>query len=68
MIDIGPLKNSLGLEIDYCQQNSKINISQKHFMESLAKKFQILEAKSFQTLMETNLRLLPEESDNLAEN
>lgn len=68
MTDVGLIKNYLGLEIDYNPANSKVSISQENYILSLAEKFQIKDSKPYQTPMESNLKLLPAENDEMSPN
>lgn len=58
MEHLGEAKHFLGLNIDICQQNNKIIINQKHFIEQLLIKFNMVPAKGI-TPIEKNLKLEP---------
>ncbi|CAG4974137.1 unnamed protein product [Colias eurytheme] len=62
MKDIGIVKNYIGIEIEYMYNQSNIlTLSQKCYIESLAKRYNIENAKLFKTPIEINLKL--EQSD-----
>lgn len=62
MKDMGKAKNYIGIEIKYnFNQNNYLTLSQKSYIESLAKRYNIENAKLFKTPMEINLKL--EQSD-----
>jgi hypothetical protein len=62
MKDLGRVKNYIGIDIEYNYNKNGKNImtlSQKNYIESLATKYQIENAKLYNTPMETNLKLEP---------
>jgi len=59
MKDMGKVKTYLGTEIDYDCKNNKMTLDQSKYIESLAKKYNIENAKLYKTPMEQNLSLEP---------
>lgn len=57
MKDMGKIKNYLGINIDYNNNENIMTLSQKIYIESLARKYKIENSKLYNTPMETNLRL-----------
>lgn len=66
MKDLGKVKQYLGIDIEYDPKQKKMTLSQGKYIESLAEKFNVKEAKKYETPMEQNLSLEPGEvNDNL---
>lgn len=57
MKDMGKVDSYLGINIDYNINENEMTLSQKSYIESLAKKYKIENSKLYSTPMETNLRL-----------
>ena len=57
MKDLGKVGNYIGIDIDYSKDRSKITLSQKKYIESLAVKYNLENAKLYDTPMEANLKL-----------
>lgn len=62
MKDLGEVKTYLGINIDYDRENSKMTLDQKDYIESLARKYNIIESKLYSTPMEQTLSLQPAQS------
>jgi len=60
--DMGEVKTYLGIQIDYDCKNNKMTLDQSKYIESLAKKYNIENAKLYKTPMEQNLSLKPSQS------
>lgn len=66
MKDLGKVKNYIGINIEYnYDQDNILTLSQEHYIESLAKRYNIENAKLYKTPMEINLKL---EKSELNEN
>lgn len=66
MKDLGKVKQYLGIDIEYEPKQKKMTLSQGKYIDSLAEKFNVKEAKKYETPMEQNLSLEPGEvNDNL---
>ncbi|KAK9738353.1 hypothetical protein QE152_g9995 [Popillia japonica] len=61
MKDLGEAKQYLGIEIEYNKAERKMTLSQQRYIESLAKKYGVIESKKYNTPMEMNLKLMPAE-------
>ena len=57
MKDLGKVKTYLGIDIDFKYDKQIITLSQEKYIESLANKYKIKDAKLFATPMEQNLKL-----------
>ena len=57
MKDLGDVKDYIGINIDYdfCKHEMKLN--QTKYIESLAKKYKVLDSKPYSTPMEVNLKI-----------
>lgn len=55
--DLGPINIYLGVQIIYDREKRSMCLSQKSYIESLAKKFKIENCRNVKTPMETNLQL-----------
>ncbi|KAF2888063.1 hypothetical protein ILUMI_18110 [Ignelater luminosus] len=65
MKDIGKVKNYIGIDIDYeYGLNNTLTLSQKSYIESLAKRYGIENSKLYKTPMEINLKLEKSEVNN----
>ncbi|XP_070517912.1 uncharacterized protein [Cardiocondyla obscurior] len=62
--DLGKIKMYLGINIIYDLNNNKMTLDQSDYIESLAKRYNIENSKTFQTPMEQNLKLEPAQSVN----
>jgi len=62
--DLGEIKTYLGINIMYDVNNSKMTLDQSDYIESLTKRYNIENSKTFQTPMEQNLKLEPAQSAN----
>ncbi|KAK9736988.1 hypothetical protein QE152_g11080 [Popillia japonica] len=60
MKDLGEAKQYLGIEIEYNKAERKMTLSQQRYIESLAKKYGVIESKKYNTSMEMNLKLMPD--------
>lgn len=57
MKDMGKVKSYIGIDIDYDCEKGKMTLSQEKYIESLAVKYNLENAKLYNTPMETNLKL-----------
>lgn len=57
--DLGLVKNYLGININYDQKIGKMTLSQEKYIESLAEKYELHNAKLYNTPMEENLKCQP---------
>ena len=57
MKDLGKISQYIGIDINYSDDRSKLTLSQTKYIESLAAKYNLENAKLFDTPMETNLKL-----------
>lgn len=57
MKDLGKIGSSTGIDIDYNNERNKMTLSQTKYIESLAVKYNLENAKLYDTPMETNLKL-----------
>lgn len=64
MKDLGKISTYLDINIEYDETKHEILVDQEKYIESLAKKYQIEEAKLYKTPMEQNLKLEPAEELN----
>jgi len=65
MKDLGEVKTYLGINIEYdckTQSEHKLTLDQREYIESLARKYNIEEAKLYCTPMEQNLKVEPAQS------
>lgn len=58
MKDMGKIKSYIGIDIEYSNDRNKMTLSQCKYIESLAKKYNLENAKLYDTPMETNLKLV----------
>lgn len=65
MKDMGEVKNYLGISIDYNIENNVMKLNQKTYIESLACKYNLENAKLYSTPIEVNLKLEPAEKINV---
>lgn len=61
MKDMGKVSNYIGIDIDYDLDRNVMTLSQKNYIVSLAEKYNIENAKLYNTPMEVNLKLEPAE-------
>ena len=59
MKDLGKIGNYIGIDIDYNDQRNKMTLCQTRYIESLATKYNLENARLYDTPMETNLKLDP---------
>lgn len=59
MTDVGPVKDFLGMEINYDRTGGKLELSQVGAIEKLLEKFQMAECRSVKTPMQHDLLLSP---------
>ena len=64
MKDLGKVNTYLGINFVYNEKKNVMSLDQEKYIESLAKKYQIEEAKLYETPMEQNLKLEPAEELN----
>lgn len=57
MKDMGKIKNYIGINVDYNTEEKRMFLSQKKYIISLAEKYNLINAKLYNTPMETNLKL-----------
>ena len=57
MKDEGQVGQYIGIDIDYCKDRRKMTLSQTKYIESLALKYKLENAKLYDTPMEANLKL-----------
>lgn len=62
MKDLGRVEMYLGIRIDYNHKIGKLTLDQSNYIESLATKFNIENAKLYKTPMEQNLSIEPAQS------
>ena len=59
MKDLGKVKNYVGINIDYDTDKNIMTLSQEQYIESLVKKYNLENAKLYNTPMKPNLKLEP---------
>jgi len=64
MKELGKISTYLGINIEYDEKNHEMSLDQEKYIESLARKYQIEDAKLYETPMEQNLKLKPAEELN----
>ena len=57
MKDLGQIKHYIGIDIHYNDKRDKMTLSQTQYIESLAAKYNLENAKLYDTPMESNLKL-----------
>lgn len=62
--DLGQVTTYIGIDIKYDRKNNKMTLSQRKYIESLAVKYRLDNAKSYKVPMETHLKLLPAKVQN----
>ena len=62
--DLGKVSVYLGINIEYDEKKNEMSLDQENYIESLARKYQIEQAKVYETPMEQNLKLEPAEETN----
>jgi len=63
MKDLGEVKTYLGINIKHDRNRNEITLDQREYIESLARKYDIIDSKSHHTPMEQNLKLEPAPSE-----
>lgn len=61
MKDLGKIKESLGITVEYEFRKCEIKLSQTKYIESLVRKYNLENSKMYNTPMEVNLKV--EKSD-----
>ena len=56
---MGQIKNYSGININYVCENKIMTLDQENYIESLARKYQIENAKLYATLIKQNLKCEP---------
>ena len=64
MKDLGKVSTYLRINIEYDEKKNEMSLDQEKYIESLARKYQIEEAKLYETPMEQNLKLKSAEESN----
>lgn len=64
---LGPVKNYLGIEINFDRSKKLITLNQSEYIKSLASKYNIENAHLFNTPMETGLKIFPCETSDFSE-
>lgn len=64
--DLGPVKQILGINVTKDEKTGEIKLDQKHYIESIMKRFNMEECKPVATPMEVKNKMLPER-ENLSE-
>ena len=64
MNDLGKISTYLGINIEYDEKKNEMFLDQEEYMESLARKYQIKEAKLYETPIQQNLKLEPGKESN----
>ena len=64
MKDLGKVSTYLGINIEYDEKKNEMSLDQEKYIKSLARKYQIEEAKLYETPIEQNLKLEPAEESN----
>ena len=59
MKDLGKVSMYLGINIEYDEKKNEMTLDQEKYIESLVSKYQIEQAKLYETPMEQNLKLEP---------
>jgi len=63
MKDLGEVRTYLGINIKHDRNKNEIILDQKEYIESLARKYDIIDSKGHHTAMEQNLKLEPAPSE-----
>jgi len=63
MKDLGEVRSYLGINIKHDCNKNEIILDQREYIESLARKYDIIHSKGYHTLMEQNLKLEPAPSE-----
>jgi len=64
MKDSGEVRTNLGINIKHDRNKNEITLNQREYIESLARKYDIIDAKVHHTPMEQNLKLEPTPEKN----
>lgn len=64
MKDMGQVSNYIGIDIEHDLENNVMTLSQENYIKSLAKKYDLENAKLYKTPMEMNLKLEPADEIN----
>jgi len=66
MKDLGEVRTYLGINIKHDRKKNEITLDQREYIESLARKYDIIDSRGHHTPMEQNLKLkpAPSEKDN----
>ena len=64
MKDLGKISMYLGINIEYDEKKNEMSLDQEKYIESLARKYEIEQAKLYETPMEQNLKLEPAQEIN----
>lgn len=62
MSDMGEVSTYLGINVVYNKKEGSMTLDQKNYIESLARKYNIENAKLYKTPMEQNLKCEPAQS------
>jgi len=63
MKDLGEVKTYLGINIKHDRNKNEITLDQRDYIESLARKYGIIDSNCYHTPMEQNLKLEPAQSE-----
>ena len=63
--DLGKVKNFLGLEINFSEENCSVEISQRQLINKIVKKFRLENCHTYETPMEKGLKLVPNDDPKL---
>ena len=58
MEDLGKLSQYIGIDIEYSDDSTKMTLNQTKYIESLAVKYNLENAKLYNTPIESNLKLV----------
>ena len=59
MKDIGRVGKYIGIEVKYDSEKGEMSLSQENYIQSLEKKYNLIDAKKYNTPMEANLKVYP---------
>ena len=59
MKDIGRIGKYIGIEVKYDSEKGEMSLSQENYIKSLETKYNLIDAKKYNTPMEANLKLYP---------
>ena len=63
MKDLGEVRTYLGININHNRKKKEITLDQREYIESLVRKYGIMDSKCYHTPMEQNLKLEPAQSE-----